>query len=185
MHRRARAALITVGVLLLTVTTVALVGLPVYVFPASEPVEDADLVYVLGPPRPQRIALERVLRKEGTADRSLISTSLVGGFTAERMSVCKKPDVECIHPEPYTTKGEVALLQQYANEHDIDRTIVITVTAHVARTRFILDKCFDGDAVVVGVRQDLDLFDWVGQYIYQTAAFVKDWVTPCDDQSNF
>ena len=174
------ASVLVVGAIL-----IVLAGLPIYVFPASEPVEDADLVYVLGAPVPKRIAVERALREEGVAERSLISTSLIGGYRADLMRVCTRPEVDCIHPEPYTTKGEVALLQTYTDEHDIDRTIVLTATAHVARTRYILDKCFNGDAVVMGVQQDLDFFDWAGQYVYQTAAFVKDWVTSCDDQSNF
>lgn len=159
-------------------------GLPLYVFPPSEEIRHADLIYVIGPPRPERVEVERALRKEGVAARSLYSVSLIGGFTAERMGVCDRPAVACEHPEPYTTKGEAALLTAFADEHGIDRTVVITFTPHVARTRYIFEKCYEGDVTVVPVDEQLDAMEWIEQYFYQTAAFVKAWLTPCAELSD-
>lgn len=179
-----RAAATTAGVLMLLIAAVVVAGVPLFVSPPAQKITDADLVYVIGPPRAPRTALARALQDNGTAPTILISTSLVGGFTAERMSMCKREGVVCEHPEPYTTKGEAALLSRFAPEHGVTHTIVVTFTPHVTRARYIFAKCYDGDVTVVGVDQHLDLAEWIYQYAYQSAALVKAWLTPCSDPSD-
>ena len=73
------------------------------------------------------------------------------------------------------------MLGAYARDHAVQRTIVITFTPHVARTRYIFAKCYPGEVTVVGVDEKLDLYEWAKQYIYQSTAFVKAWLTPCSD----
>jgi hypothetical protein len=67
----------------------------------------------------------------------------------------------------------------YARDHAVTDTVVLTFTPHVARTRYLFAKCYGGDVTVVGVDEHLSLADWVYQYAYQTAAFVKAWLEPC------
>lgn len=180
MRRRVvKAAVWTVGMLVALVVVLAVAGLPLYVFPPAEAVGEADLIYVIGPPRSPRVALERDLRDAGVADLSLYSVTPRGSAAEEALEVCDEDAVYCVGVEPFTTKGEFAYLADFAAEHDVERTIVITFTPHVARTRYIAEKCFDGDVTVVGVDQDLSLGDWIYQYLYQSAAFVKAWSTPC------
>lgn len=177
-----RAAAWTVGTMAALVVLFVVAGLPVYVFPpAAKALQlgDADLIYVIGPPAPERIALERALREQGVADLSLYSVGRSGRNSAKKLPVCSDRNVYCEHPQPFTTKGEFALLSEFAAEHDVRRTIVITFTPHVARTRYIAEKCFAGEVTVVGVDQNLSLGRWVYQYLYQTAAFVKAAATPC------
>lgn len=162
----------------------AVAGYGPYVDPPAEAIGDADLIYVIGPPVKERIAAERELRAAGVADRTLVSVGLTGWYTDEKLPVCREPQVDCVHPRPFTTKGEIAYLEEYAKEHDVKRTVILTFTPHVARTRYILDKCYDGDAVVVAVDQDLRLGDWIAQFGYQTFAFLKAWLTPCSDSSD-
>lgn len=181
MRRRARRITVAVLILIGLLTAAVVAGLPVFVFPAAEEPENADLIYVIGPPRQARIDKERELRAEGVAEQSLYSVSTHGGWSAARLPVCREPAVFCEHPEPFTTKGEIAYLKRFAEEHDLHSTVVLTFTPHVARTRFILDKCYDGEATVVAVDQHLSLADWAYQYIYQTLALAKAWATPCSD----
>lgn len=157
----------------------AVAGLPVYVFPPSDEVTQADLIYVIGPPTNERVAIERALRLEGVADQSLYSVSLQGGWSEERMAVCREEDVFCEHPTPFTTQGEADHLNGFAAEHGVDKTIVLTFTPHVARTRYIFGKCYDGDVDVVAVDEHLGVAEWIYEYAYQTAGFVKAWFTPC------
>ncbi|MFH8252089.1 YdcF family protein [Microbacterium sp. B2969] len=179
-----RVAAIAAGVIVALIGVVALAGLPLYVFPPAEPIGKADLVYVIGPPQKYRVEVERALRAEGVAGHSLYSVPTHGGWSAARLPVCHEEGVDCVHPEPFTTKGEIALLTKYAPAHDVDRTIILTFTPHVLRTRYILEKCYHGDATVVAVDQHLSLADWIYQYAYQSFALVKAWITPCADSSD-
>lgn len=174
-----RATAWVAGTLATLVALVALAGLPIYVFPPQEEVGSADLIYVLGPPTPARIAAERSMREEGVADLSLYSVRSGQPGGPQKPDVCDEAGVACQRPDPFSTKGEALLLSEFAADHDVQRTVVLTVTPHVARTRYIFDKCFDGDVTVVAVDQHLSLADWIYQYAYQTSAFYKAWTTPC------
>lgn len=175
VRRFAIAAAACVGVAAL----IAVIGLPLFVAPPEEEIGQADLIYVIGPPKRERVAVERELRASGVASLSLYSVADHGGWSASRLPVCREPNVHCVHPEPFTTKGEIAFLSAFAEQHEIDRTVILTFTPHVLRTRYILAKCFPGDAVVVAVDQNLHLGEWIYQYAYQTTALAKAWLTPC------
>lgn len=189
-ERMLRATAWTAAALTGLAALFVIAGLPVYVFPPAAPAPqpgEADLIYVIGPPAPERIALERALREQGVADLSLYSVGRSGRNSAKKLPVCSDRSVYCENPQPFTTKGEFALLAEFAAEHDVRRTIVLTFTPHVARTRYIAEKCFAGEVTVVGVDQSLSLGEWVYQYLYQTAAFVKAAATPCaslEDESD-
>jgi hypothetical protein len=182
MRRSVRRITIGIGSSLAAIVAmVAVAGMPLYVFPPAGDAAGADLIYVIGPPKRERVAVERELRREGVAPLSLYSVEEQGGWSAGRLPVCREEGVECVHPKPFTTNGEVAYLAEFAEERGIERTIMLTFTPHVARTRFIIEKCFDGQVEVVAVQQNLNLGEWIYQYAYQTAAFYKAWVTPCAD----
>jgi hypothetical protein len=179
-----KSAVTTSLSLIALIAVIAAAGFPFYVAPPEESISEADLIYVLGSPVRERVDAERRLRADGVADRSLVSVGLTGWYTDEKLPVCREPQVDCVHPMPFTTKGEIAYLGRYAEEHHIARTVIVTFTPGVLRTRYIVDKCFGGDAVVVGIDQHLDFGDWVHQYAYQTLAFLKAWLTPCADASD-
>jgi hypothetical protein len=174
-----RATAWVAGSLATLVALVALGGLPIYVFPPQEEVGTADLIYVIGPPTPARIAAERSMREEGVADLSLYSVRSGLRNGPERPDVCNEQAVACQRPDPFTTNGEALLLSEFAADHDVQRTVLLAATPHVARTRYIFEKCFDGEVTVVAVDQHFSLADWIYQYAYQTSAFSKAWTTPC------
>lgn len=171
-----RSALAT-GILAIAV---ALAGLPLYVFPPAAEPAPADLVYVIGPPAPARTDLQEQLLDEGLAPRGLISVAPPGGSdAASDIPACRDPRIVCLTPEPFTTAGEARLLRRYAADHGVERTIVITFTPHVARTRYIFDTCYPGEVTVVAVDPHLTPWEWVYQYAYQTGAFAKAILAPC------
>ncbi|KTR96152.1 hypothetical protein NS220_03450 [Microbacterium testaceum] len=171
--------------LALTVAVIAVAGLPLYVFPAKGDPSGADLVYVIGPPQQQRLDLAASLRDTDDPAPLLVSVSNSRAghgdhiFNSSALRVCREHAVTCKTPLPFTTAGEARLLTDYAATHTVGKTVVITFTPHVARTRYIFAKCYAGDVTVVGVDTGLTVFDWAYQYAYQTAGFVKAWFTPC------
>ena len=107
LGRAVGAVAVSIGVL---VVAFVLVGLPLYVFPAVDAVPaQADVVYVIGPPTPARIALARELIETGAADEMLISVpgdALAEGTPSRgRFSACNLPggDVLCRAPDPATS----------------------------------------------------------------------------------
>lgn len=177
LPRRLRRSALAAGIL---AVAVALAGLPLYVFPPTAEPAPADLVYVIGPPVHTRTDLQARLLDEGLAPRGLISVSPPDGAApASDIPACHDPRIACLTPEPITTAGEALLLKRYAADHGLERTIVITFTPHVARTRYIFDTCYPGDVTVVAVDPQLTPWEWVYQYAYQTGAFVKAFLAPC------
>lgn len=176
-RRWAIAALATAAAL----AAIVVAGLPLYVFPPAADVSRADVIFVIGPPTEPRMVQAERLREAGVADRILVSVPTEGPSSAAEFDACPLSYVECASPDPFTTKGEALLLQEYAAQHGIQDAVVITFTPHVARTRYIFDRCFPGDTSVVAVEPDRPFAQWAYQYAYQSAAFVKAWITPCAD----
>lgn len=171
--RRGALGILTVIVL------VSVIGLPLYVFPADPTPLPADLIYVIGPPTATRIADAESLREQGIADEVLVSVPPSGPDSAEELTYCWRAYVTCRTPDPFTTRGEAALLSDYASARDT--VIVLTYTPHVLRTRYIFDTCANAEVTVVPVDERLNLTRWIYNYAYQTAAFAKAWIVGCAD----
>ncbi|UIN30080.1 YdcF family protein [Microbacterium binotii] len=162
-------------------------GTVIYALPPAGDPSDADLVYVIGPPTAARItAAEQLMSSEGIKN-ALISVSPPEGdanFGESSLTFCRREGVQCSTPSPFTTKGEAHMLSAYAKEHEVKKVVVLTVTPHVARTRYIFARCApEIDVEVVAVERDLPLLEWGRQFFYQTGAFIKALGTPCADHS--
>lgn len=177
IRRRSLAAIAVVTALVaLLTTTVAF-----YAFPADDPVSaaaPADVVYVIGPATPARLAAAERLHAEGIAPAILVSVYRAG-TAAPSPAICAKSYVTCEIADPATTKGEALMLSRYAAQHPARSVVVLTMTTHVPRTRYVFDRCFDGRTSVVAVPGIGGMQQWVKQIAYQSAAFVKAWATPC------
>jgi hypothetical protein len=165
-----RGGLIALGGLAVWVVA----GLPFFVFPATDRVpQHADVVLVLGPPVPQRVAVAERLLREKKVGMALVSVPwdtippAIAGF-------CARPDVICADPDPRTTRGEARLLRKYAAQHGWTSAVVTTMPAHIARARAIVGRCFSGKVSMVADGEPP--FNGIAyQYAYQTAATVKSW----------
>lgn len=178
--RRPRRNLVVGGAAaLVAVAAAAIAGLPVYVFPDTAPAHPADVVDVVGPPTPLRLALAQRLLDAGTA-RALVVTVSPDGYApyaAADIPACSAPlpyPVHCITPDPFTTQGESRALARLAAREHWTSAIVVTRTAHVTRARVIIGRCFPGGRVQVVEDGSTDgLLGWARQYVYQSAGFVK------------
>lgn len=174
----ARRVLAAAGATLIAGSVGIAAAIALYVYPPeSAPPESADVIYVIGPPTRERIALAEQLRDEGVADDILISVPVEGAQSADELSVCRRDGVQCEHPEPFTTEGEMMLLRE---EYGADATaVIVTFTPHVSRTRFIATECGVNDATVVAAPDRITLGGWLYQFAYQTGGFVKAALTAC------
>lgn len=78
-----------------------------------------------------------------------------------------------------TTAGEAVALREQTEQLEFARPAVVTFTPQVARTRYILGRCYGDRPLVVGVRATHTLGDQAFRFVYQTAAFTKALVNPC------
>ena len=152
-----------------------LIGLPLYVFPPVDEVHKSEVAFVLGPPADARLALAERLRDEGVVGRIVISVQPEHGQTADDIALCREPDVTCQVADPYTTRGEVLMMQEQGSPS----VIVVTTMPHVARTRYLFGKCYSGDFTVVAADRPASVAQWAYQYAYQSVAFVKALFLPC------
>ncbi len=106
----------------------------VYVFPASDEVEHANAVIVLGPATSDRVALGQQLVDEGRADRMIISAGRPGwAYDKASIPECRDRTADCFMPVPATTSGEALKIQEIAERDSWTSVTVITATPHVAR----------------------------------------------------
>jgi hypothetical protein len=154
----------------------ALAGLPFFVFPAVDPVpRHADVVLVLGPPIPQRVAVAERLLKNGNVGTALVSVPY-DSIPPAIAGLCARSDVICADPSPRSTRGEARMLRRYAQQRGWTSAVVTTMPAHLDRARSIVGRCFPGKLSMVADQGETRLLGLPYQYAYQTAATVKSWI---------
>ncbi|HEV7623375.1 MAG TPA: ElyC/SanA/YdcF family protein [Amnibacterium sp.] len=157
-----------------------LVGLPVFVFPATGPVPaHVDVAFVLGPATQARLGVAERLRRTGVATDVLVSTpgsDPTNGVPA--LAACNAtPHLLCAAPRPTTTRGEARLLAREAAAHHWTSAVVITMPAHISRARLLMGRCFSGTLSMASSGEG-PTYGWAYQYLYQTAGTVKALLLP-------
>ncbi|MFT4398376.1 YdcF family protein [Gordonia lacunae] len=176
---RRRAARVCIGVLVV-VLVAGLAGYPVYVAPRPGTPEPADAIVVLGGPGLGRyeygveladrgLAKDLVFSDPHRADRSMKSL-------CEHGSDSTQYTVTCFTPDPATTKGEIAEINQLAAARGWKSIMVVTFTPHVARTRYLFDRCYYGHASVLASPDRVGIGQIAWQYVYQTVGFARSFV---------
>lgn len=172
-HRLFRALrwLVYVGAV---ITLVAIAGVPVYVHPKTDALRSADAIYVLGGHGPYRYDLAAQLAFGGYSKNLVYSNPDPGDWITE---TCRTPHPPvsfwCVVPDPKTTEGEALAFNRLAAEHHWKSVIVITERPHISRSRFIFDRCFSGDVVMVASADRPTIEKWIYQYVYQSAGYLK------------
>lgn len=161
---------------------VTLIGLPFYVFPRTDTPTVSDVVFVIGPPYKTRLDIAEKIIDDGLAKNYMIS---VDSEVAHWIPACKNKTyggvtVYCAQPEPFTTQGEAEWLRTMVQLHHWNSAIVVTQTPHISRARLWFERCFSGQLQMVADPKPMQLRDWIYQYAYQTAAYVKAFIfTSC------
>ncbi|MFD0365468.1 YdcF family protein [Nocardia sp. GCM10030253] len=153
---------------------------PVYVHPRTGQPAQADAILVLGGAHDGREQLALRLANEGYAPRVLFSDPYESSPMINR--ICHGGysfEVICFDPSPRTTRGEARELAELARAENWHRVIVITFTPHISRSRYILEKCWDGELLLVDPRPQLSIPRWAYNYIYQSAGYLKAFFEPC------
>ncbi|RJO75654.1 YdcF family protein [Nocardia panacis] len=153
-------------------------GYPVYVRPQLDSPRRADAILVLGGEGVQRYGFGLRLAREGYADHVLFSNPYGEDTDIDEVrEPCHTPQrgftLECFAPDPSTTVGEGRVLRQLAAERGWHTVIVITMRPHLSRARYILERCFAGDLVMVPSEEDLAPWYWAWSYVYQTAGYAR------------
>lgn len=148
------------------------IGVFAFVYPADDPLEDVDAVFVLGPATYPRIAAANAIIASNGGDIPLI-------VSEPESTPCYDESRICVAPEPPTTAGEAVALRQQAEQLGFEHPAVVTFTPHVSRARFLFDLCYGADVAIVGVREPLSAGEIAYEFIYQTAAFAKAILAPC------
>jgi len=177
---RRRLVGILIG-LVVAFVVVALVGLPLYAFPAVDEPQRADAVIVLGPPHGAGIRTGEELMAAGYADTLAVSVDAYGIDSGIALDACHEDRpyrVVCVHPDPFTTEGEAQWVRRLADANGWTSVIVVTYPYHVTRARYLFDRCGVPGAMFVSNGDDPGLARLARMYVYQSAAFVKAWIDP-------
>jgi len=173
-----------IGFVLLTVGLVAVTTRTV-MFPREDPPSSADTIVVLGGLGSAAVVQEALdLAKAGYSDHVLISDAF-GGDTRPANLCARDPavpgtsiDVECFDPHPTSTRGEAEAIAAFASAQGWSSVIVVTSSYHVSRARLQISRCYSGTLAVIGAVQPMDSAKWAYQFGYQSAGFIKAWLTP-------
>jgi hypothetical protein len=162
--------------------TITLIGLPLFVFPRTDTPTVSDVVFVIGPPEQSRLDIAHKLIDDGLAKNFMISVreTQARWFKDCAASRYNEATVYCAQPEPFTTQGEAEWLKTMALLHHWNSAIVITQTDHISRARMLVERCYSGQLQMVADPKPMQFRDWIYQYAYQTAAYVKAFIfTSC------
>lgn len=163
-------------VICILITGAAAAGIRPYVLPQIDPLRKADAILILGGWGYDRYRLGLQLADEGWAPTVMVSNpngASDGWLTHYCTTTNPKFTLHCFDPDPETTRGEGQELRRLANEHGWRTVIVVTFRPHISRARYILEKCFDGDLIMVDSQSHIPPQRWVLEYIFQTAGYIR------------
>ncbi|MFW0795319.1 YdcF family protein [Gordonia sp. CPCC 205515] len=180
---RARGRMAARGGLLiaLVLILIAAAGMPVVVHPQTDELRPADAIFVLGGSGYDRYKVGFELEEQGWAP-TLVVSNPNGPRDPWLWSYCHEPhadlDLRCFVPDPAATRGEAEELQRLAEQFDWQAVIVVTYRPHVSRARYILQKCYDGELIMVPSRTRISVWEWIEQYAYQAAGYLRAALSP-------
>ncbi|AXH96909.1 YdcF family protein [Ornithinimicrobium avium] len=166
------------GTLVAAVVAWLAVCVDVLVTPQVDPHGRVDAVYVLGPAE-TRIGAALDLMDQGLAPVLLATTSVREDGTTYATGHCGTAAatyrVECVLPDPYSTRGEAQVLGEQVAAHGWTRVAVLTSTVHTARARMLMERCVDAEVLMwtLDDRPDPGVVARLEGFVYQSAAWVK------------
>ena len=178
MRRRPIRRVVIVLPVLVIAFTVAL--WPVYVAPQTDAPRKADAIVVLGGAHDGREELGLKLAHDGYAPRVVFSNPYKHSPMINR--ICHGGysfEVDCFAPDPPTTRGEAIEIARLTEQHHWTRVIVVTFTPHISRARYIIEKCYGGQLIMVNKPADISPARWAYNFLYQTAGYVRAYFESC------
>lgn len=156
-------------------TAAAIAGLPVYVDPQIDDLRRADAILVIGGYGFDRYPYGMKLAWRQWSPNLVLSNEQEGDTWLNRF--CSEPPeqftVYCFAPEPATTRGEAREFSRIAAKHNWGSVIVVTSRPHISRARLILQRCFEGEIIMVESPATIPWTRWIYEYAYQTLGYVR------------
>jgi hypothetical protein len=158
--------------LLASATMIALFSVlsaALFIFPAKGSAKRADAVVVLD----DGIGVRRA--KAVRAVQAGVAPNLVISHHADRPQDCPAniPNITvvCFSPTDDSTKGEAAGFARIAKEHGWNSLIFVTDPPHVARSKWLISRCFPGKLGAITTK--VTNIDWPIRVVYEWAALSK------------
>ena len=153
----------------LTVALFSILTAVLFVFPAKGSATHADAVVVLD---------DEVGVRRAKAIRAVIAgvaPNLVISHHAERPQDCPanipSVTVVCFSPAEDSTKGEASGFARIAKEHGWTSLIFVTDPPHVARSKWLISRCFPGK--IGAITTKVSNMVWPIRVVYEWAALSK------------
>ena len=174
-RRRVVRALLPVALVLLVLWAVTAVR--AVAFPRLDAPGTADAVVVLGGDDEVGWETGWQLVRDGVADRLVVALPFDRRWWPDwcdgDSGGLDGGTVTCFDPAPSTTRGEAREIRRLARLQGWSSVVVVTWRAHAARSRMIVERCFDGDLRMVEDHLPMRWWDWVYEVAYQSGAWVK------------
>jgi uncharacterized SAM-binding protein YcdF (DUF218 family) len=151
------------------VTLFAILTAVLFVVPAKGSTSRADAVVVLD----DAIGVRRA--KAIRAVTAGVAPNLVISHHADRPQDCPaniaNVTVVCFSPADDSTKGEASGFARIAKEHGWTSLIFVTDPPHVARSKWLISRCFHGK--IGAITTKVTNIDWPIRVVYEWAALSK------------
>lgn len=145
--------------------------------PKTDAPELSDVIFVLGPPDSARLKYALQLAEDGVSSTVVISASNNGGAgSIQQNRLCtteQSLEIICARSDPFTTQGEIALINQLAEERDWQSVTLVTGSTHASRVRLYASRCLQADYTVTPAPGSQPPGGYLYEYVYQIFGFVK------------
>ena len=181
-RRRRTRVLVAIGALLgLLGTAWVAVCVRFVANPRIDPHEPVDALYVLGPLE-TRIEPALALMDAGLAPVMLATLSLDAAGRPYFSDHCGRTTpryrIECVVPDPYTTRGEAELLAEQVREHGWTKVAILTSTAHASRAGLLMRRCVAASVLVWDYPSDNSVTGWLSEFVHQSGGWVQTQLDP-------
>nr|NLI51572.1 hypothetical protein [Propionibacterium sp.] len=149
--------------------------------PRIDPREQVDALYVLGPLE-TRIEPALALMDAGVAPVMVATTSIDPAGRPYFTQYCGRTTetyrIECVLPDPNTTRGEARLVAALMRERGWTRVGVLASTPQAERARMLLERCVPGEVLVWDYPVDRSVKGWLAEFVHQSGGWVQAQLDP-------
>lgn len=144
--------------------------------PTIDPHERVDALYVLGPLE-AHIDAALDLMSQGVAPVMVATTSLDPSgnpyFTQHCGTSTATYRIECVIPDPYSTRGEAAMLGELVRERGWTKVAVLASTPQASRARLWMERCVPVTVLIWDHPQRRSAPAWLSEFIHQSGGWVQ------------
>ena len=175
-----RAIFVAATAVVLIFAMVGVSGYLIFARAASDAIQNADAVIVLGGEHDGREEYGLQLARRVSARAVVLSDPYPRDDAVMRKACSRRTKIEilCRTPVPQTTRGEALLMRTLAHQRHWGRVVVVTWRYHIVRTRLIFEQCYSQDPEAFAIHavpshDELPSALWEYTFLYQYAALLK------------